>query len=229
MTITLDAATSSTASAATSKSFAHTVGIAKRNVVLFAAASLREDGGTPTTISATYGGVSMTKAGEHTGATRKTLVALFYLAKPATGSNTLAFSWSNASLGSFYAISLYGVNRGVPVRSGSYTTMAETNSGAPSISVPSNIGDWALDVISSESPFSGTVGLTVGAGQSAIMNNEIQNTVRMAYGGSYEAATAASVTMSWSKSDGYYAIMAGMSIVPATDGGNIAISPFMRF
>lgn len=232
MTITLDATTTSTATAATSKSFSHTVGTAKRGAVLFAAASLRDDGGSvaANTFSATYGGVSMTKVGEHTAATRKIAVALFYLAVPATGSNTLAFSWTGASLGGFYAISLYGVNRGNPVRSGSYTTLAETNSATPSISVPSNTGDWVLDVIASESIFSSTVGMTVGAGQTAIMNSEIQNTVRMAYGGSYEAG-AASVTMSWSKAagGGYFAIMAGMSVQPGSEGGNIAVSPFMRF
>lgn len=229
MTITLDATSSSTATAATSKSFSHTVGTAKRNVSLFAAASLREDGGAVSGISATYGGVSMTKVGELKAASKALIVALFYLATPLTGANNLAFSWTGASLGGFYGISLYGVNRGDPIRSGSYTTLAETNSATPSIAVPSNTGDWVLDVISSESQFSGTVSMTVGASQTAIMNGEIQNTVRMAYGGSYEAG-AASVTMSWSKSSSsYYAIMAGMSVQPGSEGGNVAVSPFLRF
>lgn len=231
MSISLDAATSSTVTASTSKSFSHTVGTAKRNVALFAAASLRDDGGSvaASTFTATYGGVSMTKVGEYQAASSKLAVALFYLARPLTGSNTLAFSWTGASLGRFYAISLYGVNRGNPVRSGSYTTMAENNTASASVSVPSNAGDWALDVVSSESPFGSTVSLTIGAGQTTIMNSEIQNTVRMAYGGSYEASTGSSVTMSWSKSSGYYAIMAGMSVVPANAAGNIAVSPMMRF
>jgi hypothetical protein len=228
MTITLDAATTSTATTATSKSFSHTVGTAKRNVVLFAAASLLEDGGTVSNISATYGGVSMTKVGEYKAASKALLVALFYLARPATGANTLAFSWTGASLGGFYAISLYGVNRGAPVKSGSYTTLAETSSAAPSVDVPSNNGDWVLDVIASQSSAVDPLNMTVGGGQTAIMNGEVVTTTRMAYGGSYEAG-AASVTMSWSKTGGYFAIMAGMSVQPASEGGSVAVSPFLRF
>lgn len=228
MTITLDATSSSTVTAATSKSFSHTVGTAKRNVVLFAAAALREDGGVVSGISATYNGVSMTKVGEYKAATASLIVALFYLAMPSTGANTLAFAWTGASLGGFYGISLYGVNRLSPVRSGSYTTLAETNIASPAIAVPSNTGDWVLDVISSQSLFSGSISMTVGAGQTAIMNGEIQNVSRMAYGGSYEAG-AASVTMSWSKTTGYYAIMAGMSVRPANQGVSAAVSPFLRF
>lgn len=230
MPITLDATSTGTKTGGTSHSFSHTVGSAARYPALFAAVSLRDDvgGAGPSSISATYNSVSMTKVGEHTDGTAKLAVALFYLLKPTTGANTLAFSWANASLGGFYGISLYGVSYNNPIRTGSYTTLALTGSTTPSIAVPSAVADWVLDAIAAESPFGGTVSMTVGAGQTAIMNGEVQNTNREAYGGSYEGGASGSTTMGWSKSTSN-TIMAGMSIMPASGRQAVAVSPFLRF
>lgn len=225
MPITLDATSTGEITNATSHSFSHTVGTAARYTALFAAASLREDGSAtlPANIVATYNGVAMTQVGEYGNATWKIAVALFYLLKPTAGANTLAFSWSNASLGGFYGISLYGVSYNNPIRTSSYTA----GTGA-SIDVPSAVADRVLDVISAESPFGGTVSMTVGAGQTAIMNDEIQRSVNMAYGGSYEAGASGNVTMSWTKSVSN-CLMAGMSVVPASGARAVAVSPFLSF
>lgn len=229
MPITLDATSTGTKSNGTSHSFSHTVGSAGRFPALFAAASLRDDGGSnPANISATYNSVAMTKVGEHIDAGTKLAVALFYLLKPTVGANTLAFSWTSVSLGGFYGISLYGVSYNNPIRTSSYTTLAVTGSTTPSIAVPSAVADWVLDVIAADAPFGGTVSMTVGASQTAIINGEIQNTVRMAHGGSYEAGATTSTTMSWAKSTSN-TIMAGMSVVPASGARAVAVSPFLSF
>ena len=224
MPITLDATSTGTKTNGTSHSFTHTVGSAGRFPVLFAAASLRDDGGSnPSNIAATYNSVAMTKVGEYVDAGYKLAVALFYLFKPTVGANTLAFSWTSASLGGFYGISLYGVNYNKPIRTSSYTTAI-----GASVAVPSAIGDWVLDVIAAQSPFGGSVSMTVGASQTAIMNGEIQNTVRMAYGGSYEAGATTSTTMSWTKSASD-CLIAGMSVVPASGLQAAAVTPFLKF
>jgi hypothetical protein len=233
MQISLDASTSNQKSTSgTSHSFSHTVGTAKAYNTLFAAIALRgQSSTTPSSISATYNSASMEKIGEHTYAGGIYIaIAIFRLRKPSTGSNTLAFTWTNDAIGAAYAVSLYGVSQSSPERSGSYTTMSATNSTTPSIAVPSNSGDWVLDVIASESVFGGTISMTVGSGQTVIMNSEVQLSNRIAYGGSYEAGASPTVTMGWSKtSGGYWAIMAGVSVQPHAGGSQPVVSPSMVF
>jgi len=235
MSLIIDNSSFSTlSSSGTSKSFSYTVGSSGSNTGLFASASLRAQSGTvpPNTITATYNGVSMTKIGEHTynGTTADILVAFFYLASPATGANTLAFSWTVSSIGAFAPISFYGVSKSSPWRSGSYTTLAGTNSGTLSINVPSNAGDYVLDVVSCEGYGGGApANLEEDASQTQIMDGEVAVTNRMAYGASYKSGASPTLSMVWTKDGGLYAIMAGISVQPANRSTGVVVSPMMRF
>lgn len=91
-------------------------------------------------------------------------------------------------------------------------TGSGTVSGAnPSRAVTSRVGDMVVDALIS------TQALTVGAGQTAQMNVTI--TAGFIAGSSIEAG-AASVTMSWTKADGYYC-HAGGNIRAAAAGGTV--------
>jgi hypothetical protein len=156
MALTVDATTTKIVSAgATSTSWSHTVGTASKNSCLIVGVSLALDGSgaAPTTISATYNSVSMTKSGELNAESGDTLVALFYMNRPSTGSNTVALSWTGSSIGAFYAVSLYNADFGSPIREGSYTTAVPTNAGTISVAVPSNSGDIVFDVVHGSYPF----------------------------------------------------------------------------
>ena len=226
MAVTLDSATNGGGfSNATSKSFSHTVGTAGKNRAIFAMISLGPDGANPTVPTATYGGVAMTNISSYTVANR--IVAAYYLANPLTGSNTVAFSWSNVALGYAGAISFYKVSQSTPYRAGSWTQGAVSVSG--SVDVPSNLGDYAVDVIIVSDGFGGSGALTVGAGQTEIYNNDIQNVNRNLCGSSYEAAAQGTTTMSWTENASSTGHMAGFCVVAGSGGGGAAISPTLIF
>jgi len=227
MPLLLDATTTNTGGGAgTSNSFSHTVGASGRYRALFVLVSLRGSGGMPSSLACTYGGVSMTSLGSVTDATTDIVVAAFRLVNPATGANTVAVSWTGNAYYSATARSYFNVNSGMPVFSGSYTTLAATTS-APSMSVGASGGDIVLDLITKADTFGET--LTVGAGQTQIQNAGVGTQFISAI--SFEAAAASgAVTMSWSKS-GSGDRLVGLSFAVHGSSGaqQPAISPMMSF
>ena len=219
--LALDANTTRQASSGTSDSFSHTCST-KPNRALFVIAILHGTSN-PTNVSASYAGVSMTKLGEHRTVSDNVTLAVFELKAPATGANTVALSWTGTGAGQIIARSYTGVHQGTPTRSGSYTS-ALFNDTTPSISVPSAVGDIVVDGMGFNTLGSSTA--TVGSGQTQIWSVEA-NSMRTAF--SWEDGSAGSVTMSWTVSFQRSGAHAGYSIMPATPGGGIAVSPAMIF
>lgn len=228
MTIALDASTtSSVISNTTSSSFSHTVGTSQLPVVLFVLVSLRgaaATGTNPSSVSVTYNGVSMTLAVSVAETTTRLCTQIYYLAFPATGSNTVAVSWTGASYGYAVSRSYYGVSTGSPVYGTG--TLSPTLS-APSINVSSIGGDVVLDCLALERDFTET--LTVDASQTQIINNIIASQVVCAMS-TETASTSGNVTMSWTKS-GAADYVAGVvcSIRAASQGSAAAVSPALIF
>lgn len=220
MAISLDATSSSTSTELeTSRSWTHTIGTSKGNRCLFV--TIGSGYGLTTGISVTYGGTAMTNCADITSGTYNLHSAIFYLRNPPTGSNTVAISWSTSAYASCAALSLYDVSQASPVF-GSAVTQTET-SGGVSLTIPITGGCWAIDAVAFEG---GGAGLTVGAGQTQLVNND---TFRGA--ASYEGYTdgASSIAMTWSKAVAVQSVSCGVAINPASGRGSPVVSPFMRF
>src|SRR3990167_7288370 len=110
--IVFDANTTSTANAVVTTTFNHTIGAAA-NFLLLGIAT--EYGGLVTDVaSATFNGVALTKAVDENGSIAS---EIWYLANPATGTNSVVVQWTNANGSSriIEAVSLAGGNASVPV------------------------------------------------------------------------------------------------------------------
>lgn len=220
--LSLDANTSNNVTGATSSTHAHTCGSSGRDLCLFVMVMLRGSPTMPTGISASYNGVSMTSIGSVSGATDNLVVAAFHLTGPSTGSNNVVVNWTNNSNGYIVARSYYGVSRGSP--SSNYTTQAETTSN-PSLSVTCMGNNIAMDVIAYTD--NGTYTLTIGAGQTSIIN--LSTASAMIAASSFEQATASgAVSMTWTKSTATRHVGLGFEIVAALGAGTPVVSPFMR-
>lgn len=220
MAISLDAASSSVSgSLETSRSWSHTVGTSKGDCCLFVTIGSGE--GLAAGISVTYGGTAMTNCADISDGTYKLHSAIYYLRNPPTGSNTVAISWSTSAYASCAALSLYGVSQASPVLGSAVTQTATT--GGVSLTIPITGGCWAIDAVSTEV---GDAGLTVGAGQTQLVNS---SSFRGA--ASYEVYTdgASSIAMTWSKAVARRSIACGVAINPASGRGSPAVSPFLRF
>lgn len=191
MAISLDTTATSTitGTTATSKTYAHTC--AAGTTLLTVCVSLR---GSPTGVTATYNGVSMTSAGSVANGVR--YAQIFTLNLPATGSNNVVVSWTGACCGAFCSQSWFGTGRIANFNSATGTATAQQ----PSVAITSKTGDFVIDCVSAEAAVTET--LTVGAGQTQGLNTLVNDG-----GGNYELcgasreAGASSVTMSWAHSN----------------------------
>lgn len=222
MPISLDAtSTSVSGGLETSRSWNHTVGTAKAGRLLIVTVCTGNDS-LSSISSVTYGGVAMTLGVSVTEAATYYLRAeIYYLVSPLTGTNTVAVSWTNDSSGAFSAMSFYGVSRNSPILSTSPTTeaVATTN---PSLTVPVVGGGWAIDALALDNT---DTDLTVDASQT-----QVQNSSTWHGASSYEAMTSGTtVAMTWTKTVGRRHVGAGLSLMPGTQGGAAAVSPFMSF
>ncbi len=155
----------------------------------------------------TYNSVAMTKVWDRTQNTYNSTG--WYLANPATGSNTVIVTMVNTNtryMGG--AISFTGVDQSTPVDT---ATEGATNFGTTvTIDVSSATDDLVIDGV-----VSGDQDPIVGAGQ-------IEKIAEMKFGSYYSMSTeagAATVTMSWSGGGSTTWSMGGVSINPAAAGG----------
>lgn len=217
--------TSNSLSSGTSHSFSHTCG-GRPNRALFVIAIMKTVGvpPAPTGVTATYAGVSMTSMGEITSSSNKVTLAAFYLAKPATGSNTVSISWTNTADCIAVARSYAGVHQGTPVLPGSYNSQQFTG-GSPSMNVASVPGDIVIDGIGYATTSTSTA--TPGAGQSSILDIELG--ASNFHGSASWEGGGVSVTMSWSLTNMSVGAQLGFSVHPAAESGGLAVSPSMIF
>lgn len=180
------------ASSASSFSASMTVNTGGANVAAVARVNVEANTGAPTLGTVTYGGAAMTSVGTPPIATTTSNVALYTLASPATGSNTLAWTVSNGPAASLFAdLTAYqGVNQTTPARSGSYNSLSDTTtSTTASLVITSQTGDMTTTVASCADGSSGI------ASTNQTQRN-IDNSGTFSFG-TDDAAGAATVTHTW--------------------------------
>ena len=215
MAIAFDATAVSGGDNLASVSFSHTC-TGSDLLLLIAVHCLQLSGQTVSSI--TYNSVAATLVATADQGNRYT--ELWRLAAPATGSNTLAatFSASMNNVG-VRAISFTGVDQTTPL--GSAVT-ATGNSTTPSVIVPAATDDLVFDCLTIE--HAGT--LSVGAGQTSRYNAIVAGGGFNKAAGSTEPG-AASVTMSWSDTAGGPWAMIGVPIKPVAASGGGGVPRFM--
>ena len=164
--------------------------------------------------SCTYNSVSLDLIANITGSAG-TGAGILILSSPASGSNTLACTWANATGDVyFFAEGLIGLNS--PTASSyrtAYTANDSTGSDPPSLTVVnSQNGDLVVDNITSY-PTAGTQGggQTLWNQTNPLGGSIVQNVSR-------ESATGASTIMSWSGTGLFYA-HAAVALIPSGGGG----------
>lgn len=179
--VSIDSASSSSASRLVSMTWSHTVASVSNRVLVVGVSVY----GT-TVSSVTYGGVSMTRLVTKTQS--PSIAELWYLKAPTAGTANVVVTLANSSgyaVGG--AVSYYNVDQtntwGTAVTAGSTST-------TPSVAVASATGELVVDTMSGASSW----GYSVGAGQTQRWNTTL---MVMGGGGSTEPG-ATSVTMSWS-------------------------------
>lgn len=165
----------------------------------------RASGGHISSASATYNSVAMTAIASpvYSGNDRVSVIS-FKLVSPASGSNTLAFSWSGTQTGTVYGAMCF---RGVGAGAGTAVTFSGTTEGSPSVSVPSNPNS----VVVSSIGIAGT-GSTISTGNTSVWSVDPGND--SVKGGGSRAAGAASVSMSWTVASSVDIALIGVNIAP---------------
>lgn len=181
MAITFNTASTKVSSAnGTSTSWSHT---SDGNPLIVRVAL--QNGATGVTV--TYNGVSVPVLVQNTYATFW-YAGIFYLASPASGSNTVSVSWTNSCGFAMSAQNVAGA--GTPTN----TATGGANATSVSVNVTSATGDTVIDSVCRR----GSVTLTAGAGQTENFTH-VKSTggTLVTHGGSYEAGSG-TVAMSWS-------------------------------
>jgi hypothetical protein len=186
--------------------FSHTSGTGLNRLLLVGISHINLLG-TPSISSVTYGDSSLTlvSSGGGSGYPR---VAIYGLINPAPGPLDVNVDFSGIHSGAVVAASTFTcVDQTTPWGTASSNTGAGDS---PSVSVSSAVGDLVFDTLASTRDITAT-----GPDQTELWNTE-RNTVKGA--GSYELATGATTTMSWTVPDSFlrsWAII-GVAIKPAT-------------
>lgn len=227
MGLVLDAVASAVSAGSTASiSWNHTVGTTRPNRGLFVVVSM-EGGSGPPAPTVTAGGVSMISAGSKAQASTEGHCEIFYLANPPTGTISIVVSFgANNGIAACVSRSYYHVNQSAPIRPGSFQSYGPSVSTAISMSVPTGGLDVVLDAVFIET---GSESLSVGSGQTALINQSVVGGTLWA-GISVEGANGAgSVTMSWTKSGGTLdTIACACAIQCESRLASPVISPFMK-
>ena len=176
----------------------------------------------------TWNGIALTLAVQKTGAgtqAKRNDTSVWYLQVATGASATVIVTFTGTNFVVFVEVETYtGFNTTTPIGA-TNTTEQENGSGvAPSLAVATSSGDMAVDALGSESGVAANV--TIGAGQTLSYQDDDANSVGSF---SYEAATGASVTMSWGflVLDRNYTYCAAV-IQQAAAGGQVPYSPWQQ-
>jgi hypothetical protein len=174
--------------------------------LLVACVSLQCNTTASTGVTATWNGVSMTVGPTIThGAANGTTVAIFWLVNPATGSHTLAMSWTLAADAYMGCASFTGVDTTTPV----VTADNQTTSVANAVTITTVSGD-ATVACSCNNSNTPTSSKTIFYGESNLNPGG---------GGSYSLSTTTSDTHTFTYSGGTLPATAGIHIQAAAGGG----------
>lgn len=181
------------------------------NRIVVVELSLNPESSAPTSITVTFGGVSMTHVTSSPLANGlNCTVAMLYIREadfPSTPADVSA-SWTNSCGAVLNVYTIKDVNQTTPF--GTVAT-ATGNSTTPSVSVTSETGNLVVDAVAMVAFTSDT--FTVGSGQTSIssLHSGAGESIRGAC--SYESG-ASSVTMSWSNSSSFTWAILGVSVNP---------------
>lgn len=185
MAIAFDAASEAgTPAYATSLSWSHTCTGDNRILIVGLSFFL-----TVTDVAVTYNGVAMTLVDNAVGGNGGK-PWMFRLVAPATGSNTIAASWTTSSSCAGGGMSFTGVSQSAPLGTAAKNTGASTT---PTVDVTSASGELVVDVVSNANAGGAP---SVGADQTERYNQLGSGTNNVYGAGSHEAG-AATTTMSW--------------------------------
>lgn len=201
MALAYDTATNSATAdgSQTALSWSHTC--TGSNLILIVGLSFRTLGSVPTNVAVTYNGVGMTQVST-TQSAGVTASAMFYLANPATGSNTVAASWTNNNWCVGGAASFTGSAGTV----GTPATFGSTSTTNPTVTVTSATGEIVIDTMAT----AGASSETAGANQTARWN--FNTTPNQCSGSGSTEAGASSVVMDWTLGSTDQAVQIGVSI-----------------
>lgn len=203
MAVAVDAVSSSGGGSASSFSWAHTCSGSDRLLMLGIAWYDSID----TISSVTYNSVAMTIVPSSSKSIGQYTVVLYYLINPASGSNTVAVTFSGGVFDfGGGAVSFTGADQTTPL--GTAATASGTST-TPSVAVTSASGEIVLDTLIIT--HSGT--LTVDGSQTQRWNATGGGYTK--YAGSTEGG-AASTTMSWSNSTSQDWAITGVAVKPVS-------------
>lgn len=203
MAVAVDAVSSAAGGSASNFSWAHTCSGSDRLLMLGIAWYDSID----TISSVTYNSVAMTAVPSSSKSIGQYTVVLYYLTNPASGSNTVAVTFSGGVFDfGGGAISFTGADQTTPL--GTAATASGTST-TPSVAVTSASGEIVLDTLIIT--HSGT--LTVDGSQTQRWNSTGSGYTK--YAGSTEGG-AASTTMSWSNSTSQDWAITGVAIKPVS-------------
>lgn len=212
--------------ASTSMSWSHTLGSLSNGILIVCP---QQDAGANST------GVNWDDGGTNQALTRKGSVSqgscraeIWYLVgnpHSVTGTKTIKVSWSGSHDGIGGSASYSGVDQSTIFNAASPQTATGASGTNPSLTVTTTNGELAIDSVVRDLTQSNTVDWTVGAGQSAISGgSNTANTGSIDSGVSDEAATGASVAMTWTMPGSFGAWgSVGVSLLVAGAGGGSAV------
>ncbi|HSH14598.1 MAG TPA: hypothetical protein VLD18_01095 [Verrucomicrobiae bacterium] len=209
------ATTSAEAASATGITFSHTVSSGS-NLALVVGLTYRDNAGAaPSTVTATYNGVSMTLLG-HTGRVNQVGAAIWCLANPATGPNDVVITIDQTvDLLRGGAIGFTGVDQTTPCEAGNTATGASLTPTITITTVTDN--SWVVDSLYSKS---GNATVT-GSGQVERWNGTVNAGADDTGGSTFGPKTPAGAhSMDWSNNgESTNWALAGAAVKPATTAG----------
>lgn len=213
MAVAFDARSEALATPATSLSWSHTCSGSDR--VLYATVTHEPGSNDVDTVSATYNGVSMDILFTDTTTNGSRHVRVFRLVAPATGTNTLEFTWGGASRQfTGIAASFTGVDQVDPDDA---QVLSDGGAGVTTLtrSVTSAVGDMVMDCIVIST--GAITNFQVSEGNTEINQHVAVGTGLNGQGCSYEAG-AASVTVGWTWTETISAVQWAWNINASAGG-----------
>ena len=217
MTVTFDAASSGNAGNASSKTVSHTVGSGSDRVLIIDVV-VGESPDTMTVNSVTYNGTSATSlAKRHSNDNTVGYVEKFVLINPDSGTHDIVATLSAAAHSIIVGGKSYaGASQTLADYTGSVVS-AVSGTGNPSVNITTTSSDSLVD----DCACNGSAITAVGANQTQRWTEEFDHgTAAGVAAGSTEPGNSGTVTMSWSASDDWAAIIA-VEVLPSAGGGAV--------
>lgn len=161
----------------------------------------------------TYNSISLTLIGSVSDIRFSRDLHLYYLVNPATGSNSLSFTFGVAGQAQFHAVSMTGVDQATAYDG--LQNPASANDATPSVTVSSAAGNLVIGAVAL---MNAGITITLGADQTLIADTVVSNNGTDAMASSHEPG-AASVTHSYGLSSAVSRGIIAINVRAAAGGG----------